>query len=48
MSKLVISNYDWFDYAYSLTNICIFLRYDGCQFLVNRETIIKELYRREQ
>lgn len=45
--KFSISNYDWYDYAYSLTDICIFLRYDGYQFLVNRKTIIKELYRRE-
>jgi hypothetical protein len=44
--KLIISDYDWCDYVSSLTNICIFLRYDGCQFLVNRKTIIKELYRR--
>ncbi len=44
--KFIISDYDWYDYKYSLTNICIFLRYDGCQFLVNRETVIKELYRR--
>ena len=44
--KFIISDYDWCDYVSSLTNICIFLRYDGCQFLVNRKTIIKELYRR--
>ena len=45
--KFIISDYDWCDYVSSLTNICIFLRYDGYQFLVNRKTIIKELYRRE-
>ena len=45
--KFIISDYDWYDYEYSLTNIYMFLRYDGCQFLVNRKTIIKELYRRE-
>lgn len=45
--KFIISDYDWYDYAYSLTNICAFLRYDGYQFIVNRKTIIKELYRRE-
>ena len=44
--QFIISDYDWCDYVSSLTNICIFLRYDGCQFLVNRKTIIKELYRR--
>ena len=43
----IINDYDWYDYVYSLTNIYMFLRYDGYQFLVNRKTIIKELYRRE-
>ena len=41
-----LKSFDWCDYAYSSTNVCMFLRYDGCQFLVNRKTIIKELYRR--
>ena len=45
--KFIINDYDWYDYVYSLTNIYMFLRYDGYQFLVNRKTIIKELYRRE-
>ena len=45
--KFIISDYDWYDYEYSLANTYVFLRYDGYQFLVNRKTIIKELYRRE-
>ena len=44
--QLIVKDFDWFEYEYSMHNIVIFLRYDGCQFLVNRKTIIKELYRR--
>lgn len=37
-----------FDYFYDTSpkDLRLFIRYDGCQFTVSRDTIIKELYRR--
>jgi hypothetical protein len=34
------------DYDVSTKDLRLFIRYDGCQFTVSRDTIIKELYRR--
>lgn len=34
------------DYNISSKDLRLFIRYDGCQFTVSQDTIIKELYKR--